>query len=198
MKWPWEANRRPVPAAPPTSDEPTAGIEASLANMSSQLARFGRLQYKGTTELLAALQQVEATLERHTRREAELVVLAEQRESARHSLVAWLDSLDAVDEMHDSPFGPLFQEWRAELVEALGRLGLAELSVLGRPFDPEWADGVSTVAPGDADGTPPYAVVQVVRRGFREGDRIYRKARVVTVAAPPESRSGGELDAQPV
>lgn len=122
----------------------------------------------------------------HDQRDAELQVRTAQREGARRNLLVRLDSLDALEVGADSPFAPLFQEWQMELVEALNDLGLVELPADSGSFNPELADGVGTTPPPSGWNGSPYAVARVIRRGFREGNRVYRKARVITVGPPDE------------
>jgi molecular chaperone GrpE len=61
---------------------------------------------------------------------------------------------------------------RDQFENALKELGLSELEVLGKEYDPHTAEVVDTVE-GDEN-----MVVAVVRRGYKIGDRIVRVAQV--------------------
>lgn len=59
--------------------------------------------------------------------------------------------------------------------DILGKLGVEEIEVTGKPFDPNVADAVMRTEEGDAEeGT----VVAVLQKGYRRGDKIVRHAMV--------------------
>jgi molecular chaperone GrpE len=61
--------------------------------------------------------------------------------------------------------------------DVLRRYGVELVDPLGAPFDPEFAEAILEVdAP---QGVAPHAVVQVVQKGYRRGNRALRAARVV-------------------
>lgn len=51
--------------------------------------------------------------------------------------------------------------------------GLQEVDVLGKPFDPQFAEAIEVVS-GDRDNT----VVEVVQKGYKFNDRLIRPAQV--------------------
>jgi molecular chaperone GrpE len=66
-----------------------------------------------------------------------------------------------------------------ELLEALGRHGVARIDAAGKPFDPSFHQAIlETDAPG-----PPRSVVQVVRPGFTLHGRVVRPAHVIVSKA---------------
>ena len=71
-----------------------------------------------------------------------------------------------------------------ELLEALGRHGVARIDALHKPFDPALHDAVMEVE-GDA---PERTVVQVTRPGFTLYGRVIRPASVI-VSRPPSKPS---------
>ena len=73
-----------------------------------------------------------------------------------------------------------------ELAAALEREGLAEIETNGR-FDPHVHEALLS-QPSDAEEG---AVLEVVQKGYRLGDRVLRPARVVVAAAPPQEDDGG-------
>jgi molecular chaperone GrpE len=64
------------------------------------------------------------------------------------------------------------------LIRLLAREGAEPIRPKGEMFDPEWHEAVSTV-PYTAVGVRPNTVVNVIRDGYRIGDRLVRPARVV-------------------
>jgi molecular chaperone GrpE len=68
-----------------------------------------------------------------------------------------------------------------ELRQALAREGLVEIETDGT-FDPHVHEALlSHPVPGAPDG----AILEVIQKGYRLGDRVLRPARVVIAAAPP-------------
>ena len=61
-----------------------------------------------------------------------------------------------------------------ELVEALAREGLSEVETDGQ-FDPHVHEALLSQASEKEDG----AVIEVLQKGYRLGDRVLRPARVV-------------------
>jgi molecular chaperone GrpE len=69
------------------------------------------------------------------------------------------------------------------LVDYLARQGVVPEDPLGQPFDPAVHEAILEL---DSAELPPGHVAQVVRRGWRRGDRALRAARVVVARAPRE------------
>jgi molecular chaperone GrpE len=70
-----------------------------------------------------------------------------------------------------------------QIADFLRDMGVTEVEALGKAFDPNLHDAVSTEASADhAEGT----VLRVTRRGFRLKDRLLRPTSVI-VAGPPAS-----------
>jgi len=72
-----------------------------------------------------------------------------------------------------------------ELEAALRREGLAEIETNGH-FDPHVHEALLS-QPSDRDEG---AILEVVQKGYRLGDRVVRPARVVVAAAKPEDDGG--------
>ena len=136
--------------------------------------------------------------ERWLRAEAELQNFrrraARDREEARRAseesvlleLVAVLDDLERALGAADAA-GP-GQAWiegvtlvAQRLRDYLARSGVTVEDPLGKPFDPAFHEALLEVDP--PAGTAPGAVVQVVHKGYRRGDRALRAARVVVARA---------------
>ena len=74
-----------------------------------------------------------------------------------------------------------------QLAETLRKEGLEEIASDGR-FDPHVHEALLT-QPSDAEEG---AVIEVLQKGYRLGDRVLRPARVVVAAPKQESESGGD------
>ncbi len=62
---------------------------------------------------------------------------------------------------------------------ALARVGIVPIQALGQRFDPNFMEAVEL---RDCEGSSPGAVVEEVRGGFKQGDKIIRPARVIVSA----------------
>jgi molecular chaperone GrpE len=64
----------------------------------------------------------------------------------------------------------------ADVIAALGNVGIERYSPEGEPFDPQYHEAV---AQQPVEGAQPGVVVEVFQRGYRMGDNVVRPARVV-------------------
>jgi molecular chaperone GrpE len=82
-------------------------------------------------------------------------------------------------------------------VGLLARAGVEEIECIGAPFDPQVHDAVLMQPSEREEG----AVCTVLERGYRQGDRVLRPARVVVSAgsdgATASGAAGGSVDAAP-
>ncbi|MFN7565338.1 MAG: nucleotide exchange factor GrpE [Prosthecobacter sp.] len=68
-----------------------------------------------------------------------------------------------------------------QIADFLRDMGVTEVEALGKPFDPNLHDAVSTEASADhAEGT----VLRVTRRGFKLKDRLLRPVSVIVAGTP--------------
>lgn len=68
-----------------------------------------------------------------------------------------------------------------QIADFLRDVGVTEVEALGKPFDPNLHDAVSTEASADhAEGT----VLRVTRRGFKLKDRLLRPVSVIVAGTP--------------
>jgi molecular chaperone GrpE len=67
------------------------------------------------------------------------------------------------------------------LMRLLEQEGVRPIKAQGQPFDPNWHEAVGSV-PHEAAGADPDTIVEVVREGYRLGDRTLRPARVIIAA----------------
>ena len=132
-------------------------------------------------EYLALAQRVQADFENYRKRavrDQELLV-AHAHERLVRELLPILDDLERALEAGE-------QHEEAKLVDgvklvesalrgALAKEGLVEIETDG-PFDPHVHEALLTKPSPDAE---PGAVLEVVQRGYRVGDRVVRPARVI-------------------
>jgi len=162
----------PVEAAP-TGDEAERTIAAQAARI-DELARA-----------YAALVEDNKAFKQRLERERERVLEAERARLAQ-------GLLDAADELEramvaspdaagaaDGPLATLLAGVRltlAGLEKRIADLGAERLDLVGARFDPRLAEAVDLVPVRDASQDE--IVVEIVRAGWRIGDRILRPARV--------------------
>ncbi|GAB3996505.1 hypothetical protein GCM10029992_16830 [Glycomyces albus] len=102
------------------------------------------------------------------------------------ALLPILDDLDRAREHGDlnGPFGSVAEQ----LTGALNKQGLEPFGEKGDAFDPQIHEAVAHMQMGDVDGP---TCIDVMRRGYRLGDRLLRPA-LVAVAEPLEESAGAE------
>lgn len=102
------------------------------------------------------------------------------------ALLPILDDLDRAREHGDlnGPFGSVAEQ----LTGALAKQGLESFGEKGDAFDPQVHEAVAHMQMGDVDGP---TCIDVMRRGYRLGDRLLRPA-LVAVAEPLEEPEGAE------
>ena len=138
-------------------------------------------------EYLDALQRLKAEFDNYRKRVArdqhELVARAAER--LVRELVPILDdlerALEAAAEHEEAKLEDGVRLVHRSLAEALAKEGLAEIATDG-VFDPHTQEALLS-QPSEADEG---AVIEVLQKGYRLGDRVLRPARVI-VAAPKES-----------
>lgn len=69
----------------------------------------------------------------------------------------------------------------SRLQSALDRLGVERVGVPGERFDPAFLEAVAFE---HRDGFPAGTIAEVMRAGYRAGDRLLRPAQVVVAAGP--------------
>jgi len=145
-------------------------------------------------EYLNDLKRVAAEFDNYRKRVArdQESLVARAHERLVKELLPVLDDLEralvAADEHAEAKLEEGVQLVHRELLEALAKEGLVEIETDGR-FDPHVHEALLS-QPSEAEEG---AVVDVLQKGYRLGDRVLRPARVV-VAAPMEVDAGGDAD----
>ena len=75
----------------------------------------------------------------------------------------------------------------ADVIAALGRVGIESFNPAGEPFDPQHHEAV---AQQPVEGAEPGTVVEVYQRGYRLRETVLRPARVVVSAGPDQETNG--------
>jgi molecular chaperone GrpE len=131
-------------------------------------------------ELVDTLQRVQADFENYRKRAArdQASLVARAHERLVKELLPVLDdlerALDAASDHEEAKLGEGVRLVHRELHDALAKEGLAEIETNGR-FDPHVHEALLS-QPSDKDEG---AILEVLQKGYRLGDRVLRPARVV-------------------
>ena len=131
-------------------------------------------------EYLNALKRVAADFENYRKRVArdQEGLAARAHERLVKELLPVLDdlerALEAAAEHEEAKLEEGVRLVHRELVEALAREGLVEVETDGK-FDPHVHEALLSQPSEEEDG----AVIEVLQKGYRLGDRVLRPARVV-------------------
>ncbi len=188
--------RPPVDGRPPVNGQPAAADDTSAAAPDQALAaELEQLK----AELEAARQECAAAQDSELRLRAEWENFrkrahrdaAEARERAQgHLLTEMLPVLDNLEraldaaEHHDE--GKVLggvRMVRDMFVDLLRRSGVEEIPTVGTAFDPHVHDAVVMRPSPQDEGT----ITAVLERGYTQGDRVLRPARVAVSSGPAES-----------
>jgi molecular chaperone GrpE len=140
-------------------------------------------------EYLALAQRTKADFENYRKRATREAAAAQERGAAKLALALLpaIDNLDrALAHADDVVAGESsngaeslvagLKHVHADLIAALGNVGIERYSPEGEPFDPQYHEAV---AQQPVEGAQPGVVVEVFQRGYRMGESVVRPARVV-------------------
>jgi molecular chaperone GrpE len=153
-----------------------ADLEKQLASLEERAALLERER----DEYLNDLQRVAAEFENYRKRVArdQESLVARAHERLVKELLPVLDdlerALEAAAEHHEARLEEGVRLVHRELEEALAKEGLVEIETNGR-FDPHVHEALLSQASDKDDG----AILEVLQKGYRLGDRVLRPARVV-------------------
>jgi len=158
-----------------------AGSPCDLEELAAKAEKAG--------EYLALAQRTQADFENYRKRAARDATAAQERGAAKLALALLpaIDNLDRAlahaDEVVATDGGngaeslvAGLKHVHADLISALGNVGIERYSPEGEPFDPQYHEAV---AQQPVQGAQPGVVVEVVQRGYRMGENVVRPARVV-------------------
>ncbi len=122
----------------------------------------------------------------------------ERQELARQTtagvVAAFLPALDDLDRAVEAVRGEVSEDHlqglllvRRQILETLGKMGLAEIDALERPFDPAFHEAICMAKRPDL---PPMVVTTVFQRGYTLGGRLLKPARVEVNGGPQDGEQG--------
>jgi molecular chaperone GrpE len=153
---------------------PAPAEEAEAAPESDEAARY-----------LALAQRTQADFENFRKRAAREAAVAADRGMVKlaKELLPALDHLElalrAAEEHGGGEFAKGIRQIQAELVGALGRVGIQPYSPKGEPFDPSEHEAMASQP---VEGTEPGTIAEVYQQGYRINGTVLRPARVVVAA----------------
>jgi molecular chaperone GrpE len=160
----------PGPEAPAPEPASASSLEDALVAVTAE-----------RDEYLALAQRVQADFENYRKRAAreQERLVAHAHERLVRELLPVLDdlerALDAAERHEEAALVDGVRLVQRALRSALEREGLAEIPTDG-PFDPHVHEALMS---RPDDGAEPGAVLEVVQRGYRLGERVVRPARVI-------------------
>ena len=161
------------------ASEETTGPEAAekaIAELEERLALLERER----DEVIDDLKRVAADFDNYRKRALrdQEALVARAHERLVKELLPVLDdlerALEAAEEHEEARLEEGVRLVHRELRDALTKEGLVEIETEGE-FDPHVHEALLTQASEEADG----AILQVIQKGYRLGDRVLRPARVV-------------------
>ncbi|WP_153504479.1 nucleotide exchange factor GrpE [Cumulibacter manganitolerans] len=169
-----------APSADAAADaSPEKGRDSGPADVPTeqQLTEIDRLT-KELAERTSDLQRVSAEYANYRRRadrERETMVPVAQA-ALISKLVPVLDDIDRADQHGDLTGG--FKTVADALRKVLGEAGLEAFGAEGEPFDPQIHQAVAQHSSAEVDAEQ---IGAVMRKGYRQGDRVLREAMVAVV-----------------
>ena len=178
----------PQPAAPAGPGPEVSAEQPSEAEVASELEALVAKAEKAD-EYLALAQRTQADFENYRKRTTREAKAAQERGAVKLALALLpaIDNLDralahaddVVGDGADNGAASLvagLKHVHADVIAALGNVGIERYSPEGEPFDPQYHEAV---AQQPVEGAQPGVVIEVFQRGYRMGDNIVRPARVV-------------------
>jgi molecular chaperone GrpE len=116
---------------------------------------------------------------RRTRRDSEQQAAAE-KVSFIQDLLPILDNLERALACEGATSSAQLHQGVEMTVKQLGGLlhrhGIESVEAVGQPFNPHWHEAVAV---GHDPGQSDHIVLEVVQRGYRRGDKVFRPAKVI-------------------
>jgi molecular chaperone GrpE (heat shock protein) len=184
------------------NQQATANSE-QMVEISDQVRKLGRLQYKSGQEVQGKLEGLNKRLEgvqqwqdTYSLDKSRLDSLEQQIGQVSEILLVWLDDFDLLAsnlrEQGQVGWLKLLDTWTQQVLQALRIHGIIEIQLVGTSFNPILAEAIGTVArtslsTAQKEATQTgrvsvsYEVAEVVKRGFTYQDgSLIRKAQVIT------------------
>jgi molecular chaperone GrpE len=162
------------------SEETTGSEQAAAEKALAELEERVALLEQERDELIGDLKRVAADFDNYRKRalrDPEALV-ARAHERLVKELLPVVDDLEralvAAEEHEEAKLEEGVRLVHRELRDALAKEGLVEIETDGE-FDPHVHEALLTQPSDEGDG----AILQVIQKGYRLGDRVLRPARVV-------------------
>jgi molecular chaperone GrpE len=163
-------------ASEETTGPEQAAAEKALAELEERVA----LLEQERDELIGDLKRVAADFDNYRKRALrdQEALVARAHERLVKELLPVVDDLEralvAAEEHEEAKLEEGVRLVHRELRDALAKEGLVEIETDGE-FDPHVHEALLTQPSDEGDG----AILQVIQKGYRLGDRVLRPARVV-------------------
>jgi molecular chaperone GrpE len=166
---------------PKVQNPPSAGSEASAVTAEAVATDSDSLrdQLAEQTDLKLRLAADFENFKRRSRQESDARAAA-QKESFIHELLPAIDNLERALAAGVTPGSPELHQGVEMTFRQLRLLlqqhGIEPEESVGRPFDPHRHEAVSQ----RHDSThPAHSIIEVLQRGYRRGEKVFRPAKVV-------------------
>jgi molecular chaperone GrpE len=169
------------------ASEETTGAKESEAKAIAELEERVELLGRERDEVIDDLKRVAADFDNYRKRALrdQEALVARAHERLVKELLPVLDDLEralvAAEEHEEAKLEDGVRLVHRELRDALTKEGLVEIETEGE-FDPHVHEALLTQPSEDGDG----AILEVIQKGYRLGDRVLRPARVVVSQGSPE------------
>ena len=169
------------------SEETTGPTEAAAEKALEELEERVALLERERDELIDDLKRVAADFDNYRKRALrdQQALIARAHERLVKELLPVVDDLEralvAAEEHEEAKLEEGVRLVHRELRDALAKEGLVEIETDG-DFDPHVHEALLTQPSDEDEG----AILQVIQKGYRLGDRVLRPARVVVSQGSPE------------
>ena len=177
-----------TPAQPAPEAEPETPVSPEVDRFAAGTAAGEALPAADVIDYHDRWLRSEAELQNYRRRAARdrEEVVTRAQDSLLLDVIGLLDDLDRAlaaltPEQAAEPWAQGVALTARRMQDALARWDVREIEAVGRPFDPAVHEALLEIEP--PEGVGPGAVVQVVLKGYRRGERALRAARVVVARA---------------
>ena len=165
-----------APAGPTEEQQAAEVVEHDLEELQTRAAQ--------RDEFLALAQRTQADFENFRKRASREQGLAETRGVAKvvRELLPALDNFERALAAANGAEHHLLEGFRlvqAEVLAAIGRVGVQAYSPKGEPFDPNVHEAISQQP---VEGAEPGTVVEVYQSGYRLEEAVIRPAKVIVAA----------------
>ena len=170
-------------ASEETTGPKPAAAEKAIGELEERLALLERER----DELIDDLKRVAADFDNYRKRALrdQQALIARAHERLVKELLPVVDDLEralvAAEEHEEAKLEEGVRLVHRELRDALAKEGLVEIETDG-DFDPHVHEALLTQPSDEDEG----AILQVIQKGYRLGDRVLRPARVVVSQGSPE------------